>query len=344
MKKVFYNLFFFEDIKMNDEIIDPTIINDIQELGGVGKKTAISLINGGYISISQIAATKATILSQNTGLAITTASKIIEKARIEVTKSEFLTGSEVLAKERTLKKITTGVIALDKLLGGGVETGSTLEIAGEFRTGKTQIAHQLCITTQLPPDKGGLEGKTLYLDCEGTFSAKRMLQIIDHFNLDQKKALDNILHIRIYDSEHLLTVLDTVPEIIDNNNVKLLIIDSIIVHFRSEYIGRETLSERQGMLSKTLNKIIKICDKKLIAVVYTNQVLSDPSAMWKTKKPTGGNIMAHAAKFRVQLRKGRGNARIAKLIDCSFLPEVDAAFKITENGVEDIKENQKIIS
>ena len=49
-------------------------------------------------------------------------------------------------------KITTGSSELDSLLGGGIETMSITEIFGEFRTGKTQLAHTLCVTAQLPTD------------------------------------------------------------------------------------------------------------------------------------------------------------------------------------------------
>ena len=49
-------------------------------------------------------------------------------------------------------KITTGSSELDSLLGGGIDTMSITEIFGEFRTGKTQLAHTLCVTAQLPTD------------------------------------------------------------------------------------------------------------------------------------------------------------------------------------------------
>ena len=52
-------------------------------------------------------------------------------------------------RRMNITKITTGSNQLDNLLGGGIETGSITEIFGEFRTGKTQICHQLCITCQV---------------------------------------------------------------------------------------------------------------------------------------------------------------------------------------------------
>lgn len=61
--------------------------------------------------------------------------------------SGFITGSQQLTKRREVVKITTGSKELDTLLGGGIETMSITEIFGEFRTGKTQLAHTLCVTT-----------------------------------------------------------------------------------------------------------------------------------------------------------------------------------------------------
>lgn len=57
------------------------------------------------------------------------------------------------------------------LLGGGIETGSITEIFGEFRTGKTQLCHTLCVTAQRPLDQGGAEGRVIYVDTEGTPSS-----------------------------------------------------------------------------------------------------------------------------------------------------------------------------
>lgn len=65
----------------------------------------------------------------------------------------------------------TGSNDLDVLLGGGIETGSITEIFGEFRTGKTQLCHTLCVTAQRPLDQGGAEGRVIYVDTEGTAAA-----------------------------------------------------------------------------------------------------------------------------------------------------------------------------
>ena len=61
----------------------------------------------------------------------------------------FTTASEFHLKRSEIIQLTTGSKELDKLLQGGIETGSITELFGEFRTGKTQLCHQLAVTCQV---------------------------------------------------------------------------------------------------------------------------------------------------------------------------------------------------
>ena len=61
---------------------------------------------------------------------------------------------DALAAREQVVYLSTGSVELDKLLGGGMETGAITELFGEFRTGKTQLCHTLCCTAQLPIDSG----------------------------------------------------------------------------------------------------------------------------------------------------------------------------------------------
>ena len=56
------------------------------------------------------------------------------------------------------------------------------------------------------------------------------------------------------------------------------------------------------------------------------------------KKPIGGNIMAHASTTRLYLRKGRGDSRICKIYESPNLPESEAMFAISQDGIIDAKE------
>ena len=93
----------------------------------------------------------------------------------------FTTANQILQQRGEIIKLTTGSKALDDILGGGLETGSITELYGEFRCGKTQLCHTLCVTCQLPVDMGGAEGKALYIDTEATFRPQRLVQIAERY-------------------------------------------------------------------------------------------------------------------------------------------------------------------
>lgn len=67
----------------------------------------------------------------------------------------FTTATEFHQRRSELIQITTGSSELDKLLGGGLETGSITELFGEFRTGKSQICHMLAVTCQVSNESSG---------------------------------------------------------------------------------------------------------------------------------------------------------------------------------------------
>ena len=84
----------------------------------------------------------------------------------------------------------------------------------------------------------------------------------------------------------------------------------------------------------------RLADEFGVAVVVTNQVVAanlDGASMFAgpSVKPIGGNIMAHATTTRLWFKKGRGENRVVKIISSPCLPERDAQFSITENGVGD---------
>lgn len=91
--------------------------------------------------------------------------------------SGFLSATDIHEQRKELVVITTGSQELDKLLGGGIETGSLTEIYGEARTGKTQLCLTMAVTCQLPINKGGAEAKCMFIDTEGTFRSERLLSV-----------------------------------------------------------------------------------------------------------------------------------------------------------------------
>ncbi|KAF6170271.1 hypothetical protein GIB67_013246 [Kingdonia uniflora] len=254
----------------------------------------------------------------------------------------FTSASQLHAQRLEIIQITTGSRELDKVLEGGIETGSITEIYGEFRSGKTQLCHTLCVTCQLALDQGGGCGKAMYIDAEGTFRPQRLLQIADRFGLNGPDVLDNVAYARAYNTDHQSRLLLEAASMMVDNRFALIVVDSATALYRTDFSGRGELSARQMHLGKFLRSLQKLADEFGVAVVITNQVVAqvDGSALFAGPqiKPIGGNIMAHASTTRLAFRKGRAEERICKVISSPCLAEAEARFQISAEGVTDVKD------
>ena len=307
----------------------------IDDLPGVGEKIGEKLKSIGYTDPMVIAVTSPSELAAIAEIGEGQAAKIISAVR-EKLDIGFETADKILEKRITVAKITTGSKNLNSLLGGGVETQAITEAYGQFGSGKSQIAFQLACAVQLPKDKGGLDGACLFIDTEHTFRPERIVQIAKALGLDLEKTLKNIHVARAFNSEHQILLIDKAPEVIDEKKIKLIIIDSITSHFRSDFMGRGELAPRQQKLNRHLHQLQRLADAYNIAVYITNQVMFDPSVMFGDPvRATGGAIMGHASTYRLYLRKGKEGTRIAKMIDAPNIPESEAVFKLTEEGIKD---------
>ncbi|MDP6671333.1 MAG: DNA repair and recombination protein RadA, partial [archaeon] len=246
--------------------------------------------------------------------------------------------ADQLAKKRLLVgRVTTGSAEIDALIGGGIETQSITEIYGKYASGKSQWCFVTSVTVQLPKEKGGLGGNCLYIDSENSFRPERSIQVAKYLGLDPEKALKNIFVARAYNSDHQMLLVDKAEEMIKEKNIKLLIVDSLMAQFRSEFVGRGQLAGRQQKLNRHMRALMKIAEMNNIAVLVTNQVMSRPDILFgDPTAPVGGNVVAHASKTRIYLRKSKADKRVAKLVDSPSLPDGEALYRITENGIEDV--------
>jgi len=313
----------------------------IEDLPGVGPATAEKLKEAGFDSIEEIAIASPTELATAAEIGENTASKIISAARKAADIGNFETGDTLLERRKAIERITTGSKALDELIGGGIETQSITEVYGEFGSGKTQIVHQLAVNTQLPKERGGLNGSVIMIDTENTFRPERIAQMTTPLNLDTDNVLRNIYVARAYNSNHQILLMDKAMEMAKelkdtDKPARLLIIDSLTAHFRSEYVGRGTLADRQQKLNKYMHSLLQFGNLYNAAILVTNQVMSKPDTFFgDPTRPIGGHVVGHTATFRIYIRKSKGDKRIARLVDSPNLPEGEAVFRITPEGIID---------
>nr|ABC61978.1 DMC1-like protein [Trichomonas vaginalis]AEW27256.1 Dmc1 [Trichomonas vaginalis] len=265
--------------------------------------------------------------------------KLIAAAQsLESESFTFISGATCLKNRSKVIRITSGSTELDKLLGGGVESMSITEVFGEFRTGKTQLCHTLCVTAQLPLSQGGGQGKVCFIDTEGTFRPERIPVIAQRFGVDGDEALENILYARAFTHEQQMQLIQAAAAQMAEDQYRLLIIDSITALFRVDFSGRGELAERQQTLGQMMAALTKLASEFNIAIFITNQVMASPdSALFvQAPKPIGGHILAHASTTRLYLRKGKGAERVAKIYDSPSLPEAEASYELSDAGITDL--------
>ncbi len=334
-----------DDEYYEDDLVPPETVGgpdtesvadiNLTELPGVGPAIAKRLEAAGFKTVEAIAVASPGELAAAGSIGEATAQKIIKAAR-EMLDIGFETAEVVLERRLNAGRITTGSKALDALLGGGIETQSITEVYGSFRSGKTQLAHQLSVNVQLPPERGGLEGRVIYIDTEGTFRPERLVDMATALGLDPKEILKNVIYARAYNSDHQILLADQAAEMAREKNIKLIVVDSLTSHFRAEYTGRGMLAPRQQKLNKHLHNLQRTAEINNLAVFLTNQVMAKPDAFFgDPTSPVGGHVVAHVPQTRLYLRKSKGDRRICRLVDSPSLPEGEAVFVILKDGIRD---------
>ena len=310
---------------------------ELLQESGINNNDIKKLIEAGFNSLESLAYTPKKNLVIIKGLSDIKVDKIMKVVN-EILNLGIRPCKVALEERKKITRITSGSKELDMLLGGGFESNSITELFGEFRTGKTQICHTLCVTCQLPKSNGGGEGKAIYIDTEGTFRPEKLIPIAERFGLDPKEVIENVFYARAYNSDHQNRLLLQVCGLMCEHKFSLLIVDSATALYRTDYLGRGELSNRQMSLAKFLRNLQKIADEHKIVVVITNQVVATVdgnSFGGNDKKPIGGHIMAHACQTRLFLKKGLKQNRICKIYDSPSLPESEATYSITDKGIDD---------
>ncbi|XP_058104617.1 DNA repair protein RAD51 homolog 3 isoform X2 [Magnolia sinica] len=270
------------------------------------------------------------------------------------------TAWDMLREEQTQTHITTSSEDLDAILGGGINCKEITEVGGVPGIGKTQLGIQLAINVQIPVDYGGLGGKAVYIDTEGSFRVERAFQIaeaciqdtLNSFVVQQrdvkvcqekmqpKAFLANIFYFRICSYTEQIAVINYLDKFIaEQKDVKIVIIDSITFHFRQDF---DDLALRTRVLGGMALKLMKLANKYSVAVVLLNQV---------TTKITGGSFQltlalgdswSHACTNRIILYWS-GNERHAYIDKSPSLPSASAPFSVTGKGIRNAVSNCKRI-
>ena len=246
-----------------------------------------------------------------------------------------------LAQDKEPEILLNSGTVLDDLFGGGLSAGQTVELYGEYASGKTQIIFTMVV-------EAASEGLVIVVDAEDTFSRKRILQIAEARGKDVETINRNIILYKPERWEEQISIPANLPDPLPAK-LRLVVIDSLMALFRStpEFAGRSNLGKRQELIRWHLRQFKKIAKEQGAIIVYTNQVYDEPVATYPNAKlmsqrPVGGHSVAHIGDYRIFLRKAQRNVRIARLVDNSEIAPAERIFQINEKGIDDVSQEQRL--
>src|SRR5215469_5790375 len=246
----------------------------------------------------------------------------------------FFTTAKEHYFNRRIERRSTGSRNIDDLLGGGVETKAVTEFYGAPNSGKTQLCHTMCAIVPQDKSEGGVCGKSIYIDTEGTFSVKRIAQIAIRRGFDPNMTLDRVIIQEAQDTKTQEQIIDDIDCLLKTEGFKLLVVDSPVTHYRSEYIGRAMLPARQQRLYRFMRRLVTIAHTHNIAVVVTNQINTTPT--WKIKgSPVGGNAMGHAVTYSVRFWTANHSIYHATIVSSPYHRCSSKTFYISKKGLVD---------
>ena len=165
---------------------DPLSFDDVPGLGPVKIK---ALNKEGWTTTLQMICKTPMFLKEITGMDKEQAGKAFAFMKKKLIKAKLIgkiemSGTEAYQERMKIRRVSTGCRALDRLLGGGIECKAVTEFYGENGSGKTQLAHVLCIQAQLPIEQGGLKlhgskpSIVIFMDTENTYRPERIVSIL----------------------------------------------------------------------------------------------------------------------------------------------------------------------
>ena len=341
---------------------EPTI-HDLK----LSRHTMNALESAGIYYIKDLLLYSPTRLAEITGLSKDTCERILDKAIefLDQHRKRFLTLTELEKIEEEKTFMSTGAHSLNRLLQGGWRVGEVTELAGPYASGKSQACFTALATVFLPPiskkeireilfgdnqtrGKGSGKAKETHwglndgdisaviIDSERTFSVHRFRKIIRRFKLDEKEVMKRVIISRPENAWDQKRIIESLIGVVRENNVKLIVVDSLTKLPRADFSGQGELYTRQRLILDMVEKLRRIAINYRTVVIVTNQVVATPGVLYgRGFKPIGGHILAHTVDTRLLLTRATDPYRKIIILDSSWLPPGECKIKITEEGIAD---------
>jgi DNA repair protein RadB len=225
------------------------------------------------------------------------------------------------------RKILTNCGCIDNHIEGGISEESVTLIYGEAETGKSTLAMQCAINCAMQ----GM--KVLYVDCDGTLSAKRLSQV-SAGKFDEIAEL--IVLVRPQNFREQTAVVDRLSEYLVKNT-GLVVFDTITSLYRAK------VSESSGKafgLSRELNRQMAIIAQtariKKIPMILVSQVRSVLGEIEGAVEPVGTRVLKFWADTIIAMKPSDNPQVIKAVLEKPQRDhEVACNLRISATGIHD---------
>lgn len=226
------------------------------------------------------------------------------------------------------QKIPTGCRFVDRFLGGGMPSASVALVYGEAETGKTTFVMQCAVNC------ARLGYKTLFVDCDGTFSTRRLCQIASD---KDKEAAELIILMRPNDFKEQSLVIDNLSEYI-TKNFGMVIIDTITSLYRLRIAESPSKTfELNREMNRQLAVLAQIAKTQKVAVLVTSQVYSVLDEFPVSIEPVATRVLRFWADLVIAMKPTQTPQAVTVVLEKNpaKLPPATFELKILETGISD---------
>ncbi|MGV9170058.1 MAG: ATPase domain-containing protein [Promethearchaeia archaeon] len=243
----------------------------LEEIDGMGTVTAKQLRQSGICTVSTLAYQDPIYLADDIDISKHKTRVLIRNAREMLPHTKLHSAIQVETELRKKARLSTGIKEPDGLLHGGFPRGSFIYMCGRSQSGKTHWCHQFAVTSQLPPEDGGLDGRVIWLDCERGFSPLIIRANAIRFQLDPDDVMANIKHVSILTQDHMVDYLHTLAPLCCEDTA-LVVCDCLGMLFPSEIQKRERYNTTVDRLLTVLQTFKNLALTTDTTFLYTNQM------------------------------------------------------------------------
>ncbi len=229
-----------------------------------------------------------------------------------------------------LKKIPTDCRVIDEILEGGIPFESVSLVYGEAETGKTTLATQCAINCA----RQGY--KVLFVDCDSTFSIRRLSQIASE---NFKKIAELVILMKPDNFREQTIVVDQLTEFV-TKNFGLIVVDTITSLYRAKVSeSPEKTFELNRELNRQMALLAQIAKTQKIAVLITSQVRSAFNETPVSIEPVATRVLKFWADTIIVM-KPTANSQIIKAIlekSPKGVRPLTCHLKIKETGLHEVR-------